>query len=155
MYAGNQNSNITPAVTVPCCNGVMHSEPTGETNLRGNSGQRASDDIHIELIAAGNEPQVRPDANQQHQVIELSDDDDDDDVAEVPIPPPPPDNQTAAMWHYVDPRGQTQGPFSLIALRRWSEALYFPPDFTVWRSDQTQNEAELLSDVLARNFPSG
>ncbi|CAA0833382.1 Uncharacterized protein SHERM_28645 [Striga hermonthica] len=29
------------------------------------------------------------------------------------------------IWHYLDPQGQTQGPFSLYSLKRWSDHNYF------------------------------
>lgn len=35
------------------------------------------------------------------------------------------------MWHYRDPEGRVQGPFSMVAFKGWSDAHYFPPDFKV------------------------
>ncbi|KAL2478507.1 putative protein-like [Forsythia ovata] len=59
----------------------------------------------------------------------------------------------AKIWHYVDPQGNIQGPFSLYELKRWSDANYFYPGFTVWRSGQSQHDAIPLLDVLHQIFP--
>ncbi|GER32379.1 SWIB/MDM2 domain [Striga asiatica] len=56
------------------------------------------------------------------------------------------------IWHYFDPQGQVQGPFSLYSLKRWSDHNYFHSGFRVWKSGQTQNESVLLVDVLSRTF---
>ncbi|KAL2348582.1 hypothetical protein Fmac_002582 [Flemingia macrophylla] len=50
-------------------------------------------------------------------------------------------------WHYQDPTGKVQGPFSLLQLYKWSS--YFPPDLKVWRVDETQDDSTLLTDVLS------
>lgn len=52
------------------------------------------------------------------------------------------------LWHYLDPQGDVQGPFSLTLLKRWNDADYFLPGFKVWKTGQSQNEAVLLTDVL-------
>ncbi|KAF5745098.1 hypothetical protein HS088_TW07G00679 [Tripterygium wilfordii] len=57
-------------------------------------------------------------------------------------------DMTSELWHYLDPQGDIQGPFALSSLRRWSEANYFPPDFKIWKSGQTQHKAVLLRDIL-------
>lgn len=57
-----------------------------------------------------------------------------------------------AVWHYVDPQGDAQGPFPLASLKRWSEADYFPPDFRIWRTGQKPNEAVYLKDILSQGF---
>ncbi|KAA8515696.1 hypothetical protein F0562_018693 [Nyssa sinensis] len=92
------------------------------------------------------------------QVIELSDDDDDDDdndetdgkVAEDPgcQGQVVDDHPGRSMWHYLDPQGDIQGPFSLILLKRWNDADYFVPDFKVWKAGQSPDEAVLLREVL-------
>ncbi|KAL0429289.1 UNVERIFIED_CONTAM: hypothetical protein Sradi_0554900 [Sesamum radiatum] len=85
-------------------------------------------------------------------VIDLSDDEQDDDG-------PNGKDQTTGespddvIWHYADPQGQTQGPFSLYSLKRWSDNNYFHSGFTVWKSGQTSYDAVLLVDVLHRTFP--
>ncbi|KAL3622649.1 hypothetical protein CASFOL_026308 [Castilleja foliolosa] len=66
---------------------------------------------------------------QSAPVIELSDDDDDEDHNKC---------NNAAIWHYMDPQGKTQGPFSLYDLKKWSNNGYFPStsefgkDHTPW-----------------------
>ncbi|KAJ8765318.1 hypothetical protein K2173_012015 [Erythroxylum novogranatense] len=84
------------------------------------------------------------------QVIDLSDDDDEnmdhqnsDDL-----------NPGIYIWYYVDPHGHIQGPFSISALKRWKEADYFPPDFKVWKTGQSQEEAVLLSEVICQQCES-
>ncbi|XP_058184183.1 uncharacterized protein At5g08430 isoform X2 [Rhododendron vialii] len=56
------------------------------------------------------------------------------------------------IWHYKDPRGIVQGPFSVESLKCWRDANYFPPEFKVWKIGQRQDEAVLLTDVLLRMF---
>lgn len=86
------------------------------------------------------------------QVIDLSDGEENDDLRG--------DNQTRETdlrrlaWHYTDPQGDIQGPFSIASLKRWWDDDYFPSDFKVWKSDQGQENAVLLSDVLQGSFPS-
>ncbi|XP_011087407.1 uncharacterized protein At5g08430 [Sesamum indicum] len=85
-------------------------------------------------------------------VIELSDDEQEDDN-------PKSKDQTTmespddVIWHYADPQGQTQGPFSLYLLKRWNDSNYFHSAFTVWKSGQTPFDAVLLVDLLRRTFP--
>lgn len=86
------------------------------------------------------------------QVIDLSDGDENDDLKG--------DNQShetdlrCLAWHYTDPQGDIQGPFSITSLKRWWDDDYFPSDFKVWKSGQGQENAVLLSDVLQGWFPS-
>lgn len=105
----------------------------------------------------------------QIQVIELSDDDDEENekpstVKPVkphpaeqlkPVKPVPAEQLQSEMWHYRDPQGVVQGPFSIISLKHWSDACYFGPDFKVWKSGQSQFEAVLLVDILSQIFPRG
>lgn len=58
------------------------------------------------------------------------------------------DDEECLIWHYMDPQGEVQGPFSVELLKRWSSNNYFPPDFMIWKTGQSQREAVLLSDVL-------
>ncbi|GMH10377.1 hypothetical protein Nepgr_012218 [Nepenthes gracilis] len=89
---------------------------------------------------------------EQAQVIELSDDDGEDEnpSSRSQIPHILPEQ---IVWHYVDPQGETQGPFSLIQLKRWSP-YYFPPDFKVWKTGQSQDKEALLTDVLEKMLPN-
>ncbi|XP_042477400.1 zinc finger CCCH domain-containing protein 44-like [Macadamia integrifolia] len=86
------------------------------------------------------------------QVVELSDDD------EIPGDDTCPGDTTQdlnleyttrSIWHYVDPYDEEQGPFPLSALKRWKESNYFSPDFKVWKTGQSREEAILLTDALA------
>ncbi|KAL6225570.1 hypothetical protein ACLB2K_004419 [Fragaria x ananassa] len=86
------------------------------------------------------------------QVVDLSDDDESEDQRserkfEIPI-----HQLGTLMWHYLDPQGNVQGPFSIISLKRWSDSDYFSPDFKVWKTGQSSDEAVLLADVLRSNF---
>lgn len=63
------------------------------------------------------------------------------------------DHPESMIWYYVDPQGETQGPFSMSSLKRWSDCDYFPPDFTVWKRGQEKEEAVLLSTILRWMFP--
>ena len=88
----------------------------------------------------------------EQEVIDLSDDEE--------IEPPMLHNVRTsvvmleeAVWHYLDPQGDAQGPFAMASLKRWSEADYFPPDFRIWKTGQTPNDAVYLKDVLSRDFP--
>ncbi|KAJ7975519.1 Zinc finger CCCH domain protein [Quillaja saponaria] len=83
-------------------------------------------------------------------VIELSDDEDNEEPsAEIHVPLVQLDSP---IWHYIDPQGDVQGPFSLTSLKRWSDAEYFSADFKVWRIGQNQDEAGLLTDILRQTF---
>ncbi|KAF5442142.1 hypothetical protein F2P56_034832 [Juglans regia] len=81
-----------------------------------------------------------------NQVIDLSDD---EEKEEPSVGKRIPDDQLGSLlWHYLDPQGEIQGPFSLTSLKRWSDAYYFPPDFKVWKTGQNQDEAVLLKNIL-------
>lgn len=58
------------------------------------------------------------------------------------------DFETENMWHYQDPVGRVQGPFSMVELRKWSTSGCFPTDFRVWRISQRRDDSLLLTDVL-------
>ncbi|CAL5083209.1 unnamed protein product [Urochloa decumbens] len=55
---------------------------------------------------------------------------------------------TLNMWHYEDPQGDLQGPFSMMTLQGWRNHGFFPKDFRVWRTDQTKGQAVLLKDAI-------
>ncbi|PWA49608.1 alpha/Beta hydrolase fold protein [Artemisia annua] len=57
-----------------------------------------------------------------------------------------PKDDTVDMWHYRDPSGNVQGPFSVIQLRLWSTSGYFPPDMRVWATREA--DSLLLNKVL-------
>uniref|UniRef100_A0A251S3I3 Putative zinc finger, CCCH-type n=1 Tax=Helianthus annuus TaxID=4232 RepID=A0A251S3I3_HELAN len=50
------------------------------------------------------------------------------------------------VWHYRDPNGKVQGPFSLVLLQRWNTSGYFPPDMRIWATHE--DKSLLLTDVL-------
>ncbi|KAK6946323.1 GYF domain [Dillenia turbinata] len=58
-------------------------------------------------------------------------------------------NETEKMWHYQDPTGKVQGPFSIVQLRKWNNTGYFPANLRVWRTTQRQEDSTLLSDFLS------
>ncbi|XP_042419469.1 zinc finger CCCH domain-containing protein 19-like [Zingiber officinale] len=53
------------------------------------------------------------------------------------------------VWHYQDPSGKIQGPFSILQLRKWSSTGFFPPDLRVWLASKNQ-ESMLLTDALLK-----
>lgn len=55
-----------------------------------------------------------------------------------------------SVWHYLDPNGKVQGPFSLIQLQRWSTTGYFPVDMRIWANHK--DKSLLLNDVLRDQF---
>ncbi|KAK7310601.1 hypothetical protein RJT34_08198 [Clitoria ternatea] len=61
-------------------------------------------------------------------------------------------NETEKMWHYQDPSGKVQGPFSMVQLRKWSNTGYFPADLRIWKTTEKQDESILLTDALAGKF---
>lgn len=61
-------------------------------------------------------------------------------------------NEAEKIWHYKDPSGKIQGPFSMVQLRKWSNTGYFPADLTIWRSSDKEEESVLLTDALAGRF---
>ncbi|CAN6360339.1 unnamed protein product [Urochloa humidicola] len=50
------------------------------------------------------------------------------------------------LWHYVDPQGNTRGPFPLTCLFRWRG--FFDKDFKVWRTEETPEQAILLTNAF-------
>ncbi|OAY57489.1 zinc finger CCCH domain-containing protein 44 isoform X2 [Manihot esculenta] len=63
------------------------------------------------------------------------------------------DIETEKLWHYEDPFGKHQGPFSMIQLRKWNASGLFPPDFRVWRIDEKQDDSILLTEALVGQLP--
>ncbi|KAG9442925.1 hypothetical protein H6P81_018779 [Aristolochia fimbriata] len=74
----------------------------------------------------------------------------------APVPPNPPAtpniNEAEKMWHYKDPSGKVQGPFSMAQLRKWNATGYFPADLKIWRTSESQDDSFLLTDALAGKF---
>lgn len=110
----------------------------------------------MQVVASGEDVvthQVQVQATQT-EVIELSDDDPDVEDQRYGNQSTDVMNPDVAIWHYVDPRGIIQGPFSLALLKYWSDAgYYFGPGFNVWKVDQSPQEAVLLVDLLRHFFP--
>ncbi|KAD5960822.1 hypothetical protein E3N88_12294 [Mikania micrantha] len=50
------------------------------------------------------------------------------------------------MWHYRDPSGNVQGPFSMVQLQQWSTSGYFPADMRIWADREA--DSLLLNNVL-------
>ncbi|KHG10009.1 hypothetical protein F383_12743 [Gossypium arboreum] len=87
------------------------------------------------------------------QVIDLSDDDNDDNEKhEDSNKTEAQDDVRSLIWHYQDPQGDIQGPFSLLSLKNWMDLDYFPDDFKVWKTGQNRNNAVLLADIVRRMF---
>lgn len=61
-------------------------------------------------------------------------------------------NETEKMWHYQDPSGKVQGPFSVVQLRKWNNTGYFPANLRIWRTAEKQDNSILLSDALAGKY---
>ncbi|XP_012084452.2 zinc finger CCCH domain-containing protein 19 isoform X1 [Jatropha curcas] len=61
-------------------------------------------------------------------------------------------NETDKIWHYQDPSGKIQGPFSMVQLRKWSNTGYFPADLRIWRTTEQRDDSILLTDALDGNF---
>ncbi|CAN6461985.1 unnamed protein product [Victoria cruziana] len=56
------------------------------------------------------------------------------------------------VWHYSDPSGRIQGPFSMVQLRKWNRTGYFPANLRIWRMTQKQEDSILLTGALAGKF---
>ncbi|XP_009395393.2 zinc finger CCCH domain-containing protein 19 [Musa acuminata AAA Group] len=61
-------------------------------------------------------------------------------------------NESDKIWHYQDPSGKVQGPFSIIQLRKWNTTGYFPRNLKIWRTSEKQEDSILLSDALVGQF---
>ena len=56
------------------------------------------------------------------------------------------------LWHYVDPSGTVQGPFSIEQLRKWNGTGLFPIDLRIWKTIEDQKHSILLTDGLQGRF---
>ncbi|KAF4388980.1 hypothetical protein F8388_026709 [Cannabis sativa] len=84
-------------------------------------------------------------------VIDLSDEDEDELPAPTQAPAPAP---VSTMWHYLDPQGDIQGPFSILMLKNWNDDhKCFPPDFKIWKQGESSKKAVPLKMVLEQTFP--
>lgn len=61
-------------------------------------------------------------------------------------------NESEKIWHYQDPAGKVQGPFSIGQLRKWNATGYFPVDLRIWKATEKQDDSILLADALAGKF---
>lgn len=61
-------------------------------------------------------------------------------------------NETEKIWHYQDPTGKIQGPFSMTQLKKWNNTGYFPSGLRIWTSSENQEDSILLNDALNGNF---
>ncbi|CAN6855381.1 hypothetical protein Bca4012_041734 [Brassica carinata] len=81
-------------------------------------------------------------------------------IAPVISTPPPPvvpqptpkSNESEKMWHYKDPSGKVQGPFSMAQLRKWNNTGYFPAKLEIWKANESSLDSVLLTDALAGLF---
>ncbi|KAF2588836.1 hypothetical protein F2Q70_00040774 [Brassica cretica] len=62
------------------------------------------------------------------------------------------DDEESEIWHYRDPAGKTQGPFSMVQLRKWKSCGHFPPYLRIWKEHENQDESVLLTEALAGRF---
>lgn len=71
----------------------------------------------------------------------------------APLPTPAANiSETDKMWHYKDPSGKIQGPFSMVQLRKWSTTGHFPADLRIWRTTERPEDSILLNDALAGKY---
>ncbi|KAG2303108.1 hypothetical protein Bca52824_031759 [Brassica carinata] len=66
--------------------------------------------------------------------------------------PAPKSNESEKMWHYKDPSGKVQGPFSMAQLRKWNNTGYFPAKLEIWKANESSLDSVLLTDALAGLF---
>lgn len=66
--------------------------------------------------------------------------------------PVPNSNESEKIWHYKDPSGKVQGPFSMAQLRKWNNTGYFPAKLEIWKAKESPLDSILLTDALAGLF---
>nr|TKW34838.1 hypothetical protein SEVIR_2G332600v2 [Setaria viridis] len=73
-----------------------------------------------------------------------------DDDVDARRPMPRLSMDTLNMWHYEDPQGDLHGPYPMVMLWRWSidPGFVAGEDFRVWRTDETKEQAVLLTDAM-------
>lgn len=60
----------------------------------------------------------------------------------------PNDTEPEKVWHYKDPNGNVQGPFTLLQLSKW--ASFFPRDLRIWLTFESEENSLLLTEVLPK-----
>uniref|UniRef100_A0A7N0VI15 GYF domain-containing protein n=1 Tax=Kalanchoe fedtschenkoi TaxID=63787 RepID=A0A7N0VI15_KALFE len=80
------------------------------------------------------------------EVIELSDDDDGEATSRLFC-----DQPERPLREYLDPQGAVQGPTSLLTMKHWADADYFPSGFLVWKAGSPQIKFA-LAEVLRQSF---
>ncbi|KAG7640969.1 Zinc finger CCCH-type [Arabidopsis suecica] len=80
-------------------------------------------------------------------------------ASEISMAPPavvsqpiPKSNDSEKIWHYKDPSGKVQGPFSMAQLRKWNNTGYFPAKLEIWKANESPLDSVLLTDALAGLF---
>ncbi|XP_027106843.2 uncharacterized protein At5g08430 [Coffea arabica] len=155
---GNSDKEISGSLCeIPCVedvNDCQHSDLVQKARVPVVvNGEQSSTDVQaVDSEDNGGSPGISEKEVKPAQVIELSDDE--SEVEDVKI-----EKHTAVgnpdecLWHYLDPQGMVQGPFSMTSLKRWSDANYFDRDFKVWKMGESLDKAVLLIDALRQNFP--
>ncbi|KAI3698812.1 hypothetical protein L2E82_42651 [Cichorium intybus] len=64
----------------------------------------------------------------------------------------PKTHQLDKMWHYKDPSGKIQGPFSMVQLRKWNNSKFFPVDLKIWKKSEKEDDGVILTDALEGRF---
>ncbi|KAI4325798.1 hypothetical protein MLD38_031165 [Melastoma candidum] len=59
------------------------------------------------------------------------------------------DIEVYKIWHYQDPQGRIQGPFTLLQLRKWNMNGHFPTDLRIWRIHESYEDSVLLTEALS------
>ncbi|OIT33268.1 zinc finger ccch domain-containing protein 19 [Nicotiana attenuata] len=59
--------------------------------------------------------------------------------------------ETDKLWHYRDPAGRIQGPFSVMQLRKWNTSGLFPPEMRIWTNHE-HDDSILLTNALKGLF---
>ncbi|KAF3640758.1 putative protein-like [Capsicum annuum] len=60
-------------------------------------------------------------------------------------------SDTDKLWHYRDPSGKIQGPFSVTQLKKWNTSGLFPLDMRIWTNDE-HDDSVLLTNALKGLF---
>ncbi|CAM0956500.1 unnamed protein product [Alopecurus aequalis] len=58
------------------------------------------------------------------------------------------DAEPEKVWHYKDPSGNVQGPFTLSQLSKWTS--YFPRGMKIWLTFESEENSLLLTEVLSQ-----
>ncbi|CAJ1960721.1 unnamed protein product [Sphenostylis stenocarpa] len=111
----------------------------------------AKQDANISAIPVEEQELSTPTTN----VIVLSDDDEQEaNTANFPGGRKAVESPDISIWYCVGPYGEKGGPYTMSALKRWSETSSNPLEFKVWKTGQSETEAIPLSDTLKRFFSS-